>query len=165
MQHVLHLSIESLVPEICIKQPGSTTYALLMHLSPVPLWGVCVCTGIEFPKLQPAAFQGVRGLAAKNDITADEIIVSVPRSAALSLPPKQRCPCPVRGSSSSNELDTEFACICGPGCVCVAFLHMHKLPLDCIAPNVSSSCCCCCTVCGTTPPTPHVTHTHMYRSL
>jgi hypothetical protein len=51
--------------------------------------------GIEFPKLQPATFEGVRGLAAKNDIAADEIIVSVPRQQALTLPPKQRCPCPV----------------------------------------------------------------------
>lgn len=58
-------------------------------------------TGIEFPKLQPAAFEGVRGLAAKSDIAVDDIIVSVPRQAALTLPPKQRCPCPVSGSISA----------------------------------------------------------------
>ncbi|KAF8066315.1 SETD4 [Scenedesmus sp. PABB004] len=50
--------------------------------------------GIEFPKLRPAMFDGVRGMEAASDIAPDEIIVSVPRAQALTLPPKQRCPCP-----------------------------------------------------------------------
>lgn len=60
--------------------------------------------GIEFAKLQPATFDGVRGLAAKNDIAADEIIVSVSRQTALTLPPKQRCPCPVSGTAVGQRL-------------------------------------------------------------
>jgi hypothetical protein len=50
--------------------------------------------GIASPKLKPATFNGVRGLAASSDIAFDELLVSVPRQAALTLPPKQRCPCP-----------------------------------------------------------------------
>ncbi|WIA22825.1 hypothetical protein OEZ86_009775 [Tetradesmus obliquus] len=50
--------------------------------------------GIQFPKLKPATFSGVRGLAASSDIQVDDVIVSVPRGKALTLPPKQRCPCP-----------------------------------------------------------------------
>ena len=82
---------------------GLTPYPPLLPLTLTyhPL-SLCVSpthpAGIEFPKLQPAAFDGVRGLAAKADIAADDIIVSVPRQAALTLPPKQRCPCPVSHS-------------------------------------------------------------------
>lgn len=50
--------------------------------------------GIAFAKARVAAFGGERGLAAAADIAADDVIVSVPRGAALTLPPKQRCPCP-----------------------------------------------------------------------
>lgn len=67
------------------------------HLEPdvVLLW--CLLhrsAGIVSPKLKPATFNGVRGLAAGSDIAFDELLVSVPRQAALTLPPKQRCPCP-----------------------------------------------------------------------
>eukprot|EP00775_Hariotina_reticulata_P001404 gene1404-1747_t len=50
--------------------------------------------GISSAKLKPATFNGIRGLAASIDIAFDELLVSVPRQAALTLPPKQRCPCP-----------------------------------------------------------------------
>ena len=50
--------------------------------------------GIDFPRLRPASFAGLRGLAAAAPIGADDVIASVPRGAALTLPPKQRCPCP-----------------------------------------------------------------------
>ncbi|KAI8477484.1 MAG: hypothetical protein J3K34DRAFT_453032 [Monoraphidium minutum] len=50
--------------------------------------------GIEFDRLRPAAFGGLRGLAAAAPIKADDVILSVPRAAALTLPPRQRCPCP-----------------------------------------------------------------------
>lgn len=86
--------------------PASSACDLHRGLTPYPQCcqsRPCVTpthAGIEFPKLQPAAFDGVRGLAAKADIAADAIIVSVPRQAALTLPPKQRCPCPVSPSHS-----------------------------------------------------------------
>jgi hypothetical protein len=50
--------------------------------------------GAAFERLRPATFGGLRGLAAAAPIKADDLIVSVPRAAALTLPPRQRCPCP-----------------------------------------------------------------------
>jgi hypothetical protein len=50
--------------------------------------------GIAFDRLRPAQFGGLRGLAAAAPIRADDVILSVPRAAALTLPPRQRCPCP-----------------------------------------------------------------------
>lgn len=75
--------------------PHPSPSSLHPHPTPCQPHACCQPTEIQFAKLQPAAFDGVRGLAAKNDMAADEIIVSVPRQTALTLPPKQRCPCPV----------------------------------------------------------------------
>ncbi|GBF88574.1 hypothetical protein Rsub_01289 [Raphidocelis subcapitata] len=50
--------------------------------------------GASFERLRPASFAGLRGLAAAAPIKADDLILSVPRGAAITLPPKQRCPCP-----------------------------------------------------------------------
>lgn len=50
--------------------------------------------GIAFDRLRPAQFAGLRGLAASAQIKTDDLVLSVPRQAALTLPPKQRCPCP-----------------------------------------------------------------------
>jgi len=50
--------------------------------------------GVAFDRLRPAQFGGLRGLAASAPISADDLIISVPRPAALTLPPRQRCPCP-----------------------------------------------------------------------
>lgn len=50
--------------------------------------------GIQLGSIRPAAFQGLRGLAAAASIKADDIVLSVPRSLAITLAPKQRCPCP-----------------------------------------------------------------------
>lgn len=84
----------------------------------VPFHSVCsiAAAGIEFPKLQPAAFDGVRGLAARNDIPADEIIVSVPRQIALTLPPKQRCPCPVSTAHVCRPTSLHTSLNCVPEC-------------------------------------------------
>lgn len=49
--------------------------------------------GIQFGKLKPATVDGERGLVANQNIAVDEIVIQVPRKAALTLPPKQRCPC------------------------------------------------------------------------
>jgi hypothetical protein len=49
--------------------------------------------GVEFSRLAPAQFAGLRGLAATAPIRADDLIISVPRGVALTLPPRQRCPC------------------------------------------------------------------------
>jgi hypothetical protein len=50
--------------------------------------------GVAFDRLRPAAYGGLRGLAAAAPIKTDDLILSVPRAAALTLPPRQRCPCP-----------------------------------------------------------------------
>jgi hypothetical protein len=49
--------------------------------------------GISLDRVTPAEFGGLRGLAATAAIRADDLVVSVPRGAALTLPPRQRCPC------------------------------------------------------------------------
>lgn len=49
-------------------------------------------SGIQFEATQPANFDGLRGVAAKAPIKADELLMSVPRSAALTLGPKAKCP-------------------------------------------------------------------------
>lgn len=49
--------------------------------------------GIQFGKLKPAVVDGERGLVANQSIGVDDIVIQVPRQVALTLPPKQRCPC------------------------------------------------------------------------
>lgn len=50
--------------------------------------------GIQLERLAPAEFGGLRGLAATAGIKADDILISVPRQRAITLAPKQKCPCP-----------------------------------------------------------------------
>ncbi|GMH42796.1 hypothetical protein BSKO_10715 [Bryopsis sp. KO-2023] len=49
-------------------------------------------TGIKFPKLELADFDGLRGLAALTEIKIDDELVSLPRGAAIELEPKRRSP-------------------------------------------------------------------------
>lgn len=49
--------------------------------------------GIYFAKLKPAEFQRLRGMGAVSDIKMDDVVLSVPRAAAITLAPKQKCPC------------------------------------------------------------------------
>lgn len=49
--------------------------------------------GISCSKLKPATFGGLRGMVATADIKTDDLLVSVPKQAAITLAPKQRNPC------------------------------------------------------------------------
>lgn len=49
---------------------------------------------IEIHKVQPAVFEGLRGMAASGPIKAEEQLISVPRATAITLAPKQNCPFP-----------------------------------------------------------------------
>jgi hypothetical protein len=48
---------------------------------------------ISCSKLKPATFGGLRGMVASADIKTDDLLVSVPKQAAITLAPKQRNPC------------------------------------------------------------------------
>mmetsp|Transcript_22162 Transcript_22162/g.56310 ORF Transcript_22162/g.56310 Transcript_22162/m.56310 type:complete len:522 (-) Transcript_22162:24-1589(-) len=47
---------------------------------------------VSTPKLKPAEFGGIRGMGASADIKPDEIIMSIPRTNAIRLSPKQSPP-------------------------------------------------------------------------
>lgn len=49
---------------------------------------------ISFPKVTQAYFDELRGMKAVQKIVPDELFVTVPRSAALVVEPKGKCPCP-----------------------------------------------------------------------
>ncbi|KAL6755314.1 hypothetical protein V8C86DRAFT_2679007 [Haematococcus lacustris] len=50
---------------------------------------------VESSKLRPATFKGLRGMAAaEGGIKADDLIISIPRLASITLAPGARCPCP-----------------------------------------------------------------------
>jgi hypothetical protein len=50
--------------------------------------------GIQSPKLTQAYFGDLRGAAALDAIPPNEPFVTVPRSAAIVVDPRARCPCP-----------------------------------------------------------------------
>ena len=50
--------------------------------------------GIVSASLSPSTFSGLRGLAAVAAVKPDDVLISVPRKAALTISPKQRCPFP-----------------------------------------------------------------------
>lgn len=76
-----------------MKPPPIRTTPLLHTLQALLEWARA--SGIEWNRaLRPASFGGLRGLAATRPLQPDDILVSVPRARAITLAPKQRCPCP-----------------------------------------------------------------------
>ena len=53
-----------------------------------------LATGILSPKLTQAYFGDLRGAQALDSIAPDEMLVTVPKAAALVVAPSERCPCP-----------------------------------------------------------------------
>jgi hypothetical protein len=75
-------------------------------------------------------------------MAADEIIVSVPRQTALTLPPKQRCPCPVSTASVLSMQAVHALVVLAYGlqlCIALALLwallqrsvHQYIMPTKC----------------------------------
>jgi hypothetical protein len=59
-----------------------------------PSHATLAAAGILSPKLTQAYFGELRGAQALDSIAPDEMLVTVPKAAALVVAPSERCPCP-----------------------------------------------------------------------